>query len=132
MANSLATPVAACLADLAGAARARNVDVETLLRQPHMLHTFKAVDVTLLDLRDTAALDAVGLTPADLFAVDRARCQEVGQAAWHLEFDGVIADFAAGNGDVLAMFENRFDATSLRFVNSQHLDHDAYSRLTAH
>jgi RES domain-containing protein len=59
----------------------------------------------VLDLRSTDALAAVGLTAADLESDDWSACQQVGDAAHKLEFEGLLAPSATGTGDVLAIFE---------------------------
>lgn len=68
------------------------------------------VDVQLsavLDLREPAALDAVGLVPGDIAAPDRRRCQAVGDAAHFIGLEGVWAPSAAGPGEVVAIFTDK-------------------------
>ena len=76
----------------------------------------------MLDLRDRARLAAVGLTAADLDADDWEPCQNVGEAAAYLEFQGIIAPSATDVGEVLAVFENRITIDQLIVLDSIEVD----------
>lgn len=79
------------------------------------------VDIeNVLDLRDPAALRAVGLTPARLQSQvgDYADCQRVGAAAQELGMAGIVAPSAGGVGETLALF-------------AANVPVDAWPRLTA-
>ena len=62
----------------------------------------------LLDLRDPASRDCVGLWEADLQTPvgDYEACQRVGRAAHELELGGIIAPAATGVGETLAILEH--------------------------
>lgn len=68
------------------------------------------IDISsVLDLRDTSALEAVGLEPSDLTSEvgDYEVCQRVAAAAHQLELHGIIAPSASGFGETLAVFRER-------------------------
>jgi hypothetical protein len=64
-----------------------------------------AVD-TILDLRDAEAIDAVGLTSAQIRSEvgDWNPCWHVGAAAHQLGLHGILAHAATGVGETLALF----------------------------
>ncbi len=65
--------------------------------------------MSVLDLREGASRDAVGLTLAELSSEvgTYAPCHRIGQAAYELGRHGVIAPAAGGLGETLAVFEDR-------------------------
>ncbi|WP_419921265.1 RES family NAD+ phosphorylase [Candidatus Poriferisodalis sp.] len=67
----------------------------------------------VLDLRDPANLDLVGLTLADLQTPvgEYEACQRVGRAAHQLELGGIIAPASTGMGETLAVFERHVQPT---------------------
>jgi hypothetical protein len=82
--------------------------------QPHMvgprhLVTCEIEIMSVLDLREGASRDAVGLTLAELTSEvgDYEACHRIGQAAYELGLHGVIAPAAGGLGETLAVFEDR-------------------------
>lgn len=84
--------------------------------QPHMvgprrLVTCEVEITSVLDLRESATLEVVGLTTADLRSEvgDYETCHRVGQAAYSLGLHGIIAPAAGGLGETLAIFEDRLD-----------------------
>lgn len=58
----------------------------------------------VLDLRDADALEAVGLSGAELISDQLEACQRVGLSAHHTGREGILAPSAAGDGRVLALF----------------------------
>lgn len=126
----LATPLAACLAELERAAQAQQLTVPDLLTIPYRLHTIAVTGLNLLDLRRPAALRAVGLTRADLADPDWTACQAVGHAAWLQGLSGLIAPSATGAGDVIALFENRM-GTAVTVESSEPLTPTRYAELRA-
>ena len=92
------------------------------VRLPREVHTVAVEEVRVLDLRDRARLAAVGLTAADLDADDWEPCQNVGEAAAYLEFQGIIARSATDVGEVLAVFENRITIDQLIVLDSIEVD----------
>jgi RES domain-containing protein len=95
--------------------------------EPHMVGPRRLVtceiEITrVLDLRESARRDALGLTIADLCSEvgDYRACHRVGQDAHELGLHGVIAPAAGGFGETLAVFEDQLsDGEQLRLVNEQ-------------
>lgn len=79
---------------------------------PRQMHRYEVTLAVALDLRPEAARDSVGLTADALHALDAKRCQEVGEAAHYLGFEGIIAPSATGTGTVLAVFFESLRAES--------------------
>ncbi|PPF91340.1 hypothetical protein C5C03_00525 [Clavibacter michiganensis] len=125
----LGVPASACMAELERAAQSQGLTPETLLAVPYKVHTLAVSGVTVLDLRDPAALASVGLTPADIAGDDWEPCQALGHAAWFLGFDGVLASSASGTGSVLTLFEGRLGPGQLRLSASEVLTVDRYTTL---
>jgi len=65
--------------------------------------------MSVLDLREGASRDAVGLTVAELSSEvgNYGPCHRIGQAAYELGLHGVIAPAAGGLGETLAVFEDQ-------------------------
>lgn len=79
------------------------------------------VDVTqVLDLRDEASREAVGLSLGDLCG-PQAPCQRVGQAAHQLGLHGVIAPAATELGETLALFEQHLPEGELPVLTGEDL-----------
>lgn len=76
---------------------------------PRHLVTCEIEITSVLDLRENASRDAVGLTVSDLGSGvgDYRACHRVGQAAHKLGLHGVIAPAAGRLGETLAVFEDR-------------------------
>ncbi len=82
--------------------------------RPHMvgprhLITCEVKVTKVLDLREGASRDAVGLAPTELSSEvgDYETCHRIGQAAHELGLHGVIAPAAGGLGETLAVFEDQ-------------------------
>jgi RES domain-containing protein len=88
-------------------AQASGTTPQRLISRGFELHTIQITELSILDLRTEAALAAVGLRLDDIADDDWTGCQSVGQAAWFLEMQGILAPSATGEGQVLAVFENR-------------------------
>ena len=104
---------------------------------PRILSTLKVSVTSVLDLREPAAQDATGLTPAALRSdVDEyATCQRVGQVAHQLGMHGLIAPAATGVGDTLALFTEHLPTAEFPVVADQarweHLPPDPRQQLRA-
>lgn len=63
----------------------------------------------VLDLRESAGRDAVGLTIADLCSEvgEYRACHRIGEAAHQLGLHGIIAPAASSLGETLAIFEDQ-------------------------
>lgn len=76
---------------------------------PRHLITCEIEITSVLDLRENASRDAVGLTLADLCSEigDYGRCHSIGKAAHELNLHGIVAPAAGGLGETLAIFEDQ-------------------------
>ncbi len=76
---------------------------------PRRLVTCEVEITSVLDLRESASHDAVGLTIADLCSEvgDYEACHHIGKAAYQLGLHGIIAPAASGLGETLAIFEDQ-------------------------
>lgn len=125
----LAQPVTTCLGELDRLAAASGVTPGDLLRASRALHTIEVHDVPILDLREEAALQYVGLSLEDIRDDDWTACQTVGHAAYFLEMAGVVAPSATGNGLVVAIFEGRAGPGQLTVAQTVALDEQTYKTL---
>lgn len=80
---------------------------------PREVHRFDLRLQAALDLRSAEAREAVGLTVEVIRAEDPAPCQRVGEAAYSLGLEGIVAPSAAGPGVVLAVFIDRLRPDSI-------------------
>lgn len=72
--------------------------------QPRQLTTISLDLSHVLDLRDEAVLDALGVLATDLIGDDPALTRRIGEAAHALGYEALIAPSAAGAGDAIAIF----------------------------
>ncbi len=128
-ATYLAIPEQACMGEFNRAAASQGMTPEIFLGAPKMFHTIQITNLPVLDLRDPAALDEVGLSVDDIAGDDWEACQLVGHAAWFLEFAGVLAPSASGHGFVLAVFEDRTNPGAVRVRSSTVLNQPLYRQL---
>ena len=124
----LAQPVEACMRELERAAENQHLSVERLLSVPQVLHTIGVSEIEVLDLTVPATQALLGLEEADLTG-DHAPCQEVGHAAWFLEFHGVLAPSAVGEGVTLALFEHNTPPSRITVRSTEPLDYNLYRSL---
>lgn len=124
----LAQPVQACMRELERAAKTQNLDVERFLGVPQVLHTIELTQIGVLDLTGAETRDRLGLEASDLVGA-HGPCQEVGHAAWFLEFHGVLAPSAVGEGVTVALFEHNTPPGAISVQSTQHLDYDLYRSL---
>ncbi|CAN5225302.1 hypothetical protein BH24CHL7_BH24CHL7_06850 [soil metagenome] len=92
--------------------------------QPRQLTTINLDLGHVLDLRDDAVLDAIGVRTPDLTGDDPALTRRIGEAAHATGYEAVIAPSAAGAGagagDVIAIFpanrrpESRMEVVGVR------------------
>jgi RES domain-containing protein len=86
---------------------------------PRRLHRYEVRLVALLELRSSPSLAAVGLDELAVQQINSRPCQQVGEAAHHLGFEGIWAPSASGVGEVLAVFWDRITpGSSIRPVDS--------------
>jgi RES domain-containing protein len=127
----LASPSAACAAELSRMALSQGVEVDDLLEAKRMFHTIGVRDLAVLDLRERPAQEQVGLEPGDLSGDDWSACQAVGAAAHFLNFQGILAPSATGVGHVLTAFELRAGPDQLICSSSEPFTVDLYKKLTS-
>jgi RES domain-containing protein len=121
----------ACMVELERAAAVASTTAQNKLRAPHKLHHINASDLTVLDLRTTAAQLTVGLEPADLTSDDWTACQQVGHAAWFLHTQAILVPAAGGIGLVITAYEQRIRPGQLTVLRSDDLTPETYEKLRA-
>lgn len=124
----LGQPVQACMRELERAALDNHLSVTDKLSLPHALHTIDLTEIDVLDLTQQRAQALLGLQETD-FSGDWAPCQLVGHAAWFLEFHGVLAPSAVGDGLTLALFEHRTPPDRIMVRSTEPLDFALYRSL---
>lgn len=90
------------VAELTRQAERQGLDVDALL--PRELFQISADLDKVLDLTDTATLDALGITPSDLVREDHQFTQEIGEAANEHAFQAIRSPSATGVDNVLVIF----------------------------
>lgn len=120
----LAQPLHACLAEFVRQCDITGLPAAARISQGVEFHTVIATGLSVLDLRMTASLDQVGLSVDDIADDDWTACQAVGQAAYFLGHDGLIAPSATGQGLVIAVFESRLAHGQLTVDDSHELTQD--------
>lgn len=121
----------ACMVELERAAAVASTTPQNKLRAPHKLHNITANDLSVLDLRTSAAQLTVGLEPADLTSDDWTACQEVGHAAWFLHAQAILVPSAGGVGLVITAYEQRIRPGQLTVLHTDDLTPATYERLRA-
>jgi len=122
----LAQPKLTCLDEFARLARANNQAPEDMLRLPRELQTIDVANLPVLDLREEASLEYVGLRMEDILDEDWTACQAVGHAAFFLDYGGIVASSATGSGLVIAAFEARVKPGELTVLSTETLDAASY------
>ncbi|WP_375407124.1 RES domain-containing protein [uncultured Amnibacterium sp.] len=125
----LATPLECCLAELERVALSQNLPTHAFLEVPRVLHEISVKNARLLDLRSEGALLAVGLSEVDVVGSDWNRCQAVGQAAWFVGLQGLVASSATSTGFVLALFEQRLEPGQTAILSTSPLTVESYEAL---
>ncbi len=90
------------IAEVTRQAERQRLSVEALL--PRELFEISADLDKVLDLTDTATLDALGIAPPDLMREDHRFTQEIGEAAHEHAFQAIRSPSATGVDDILAIF----------------------------
>jgi RES domain-containing protein len=116
----LAYPEAACVAEFRRMAEGQAGGVRSFL--PRDLHTIEVTDLRVLDLTVAAARRALAIELTDIEDSDRARCQEVGEAAAYIGLQGVVAPSATRAGVVIAVFERNIRQGQLTLIATKPLD----------
>jgi RES domain-containing protein len=116
----LATPVEACVAEFMRRAKGQARGVQSFL--PRDLHVISVRELQVVDLTGERARVSVGIRLVDIEDVDRSACQQVGEAAHYLGFQGVLAPSATHVGLVLACFERNIQRGQLTVERTIPLD----------
>lgn len=114
----LSYPQEGCLAELR-----RNIRLSTRPARPgpRTVYSIEVDELRALDLSTDEQLGAIGLTRSHIEAEAPTDCQEVGRLAHFLNYQGVHAPSATGEGYVLAVFQRRLDANQLKIAGSHEL-----------
>jgi RES domain-containing protein len=91
---------------------------ETSAFLPRRLHVVSLTDLRLLDLRELAARERVGIDIADVVSPDRSCCQALASEARNRGFQGVITPFVTAPGDLLAIFEEHVTERYVQLTES--------------
>lgn len=94
------------------------------------LNTVGVSALPVLDLRGPPARAQVGLELDDVADDDWTAYQAVGQAAHFLQYGGVLAPSATGDGLVLAVYEGRVSRGQLLLEQSEELSETRYRALS--
>jgi RES domain-containing protein len=116
----LATPIEACVAEFMRRAKGQARGVQSFL--PRDLHVISVHELQVVDLTVEDARKAVGIRLENIEGADRSACQEVGQAAHYLGFQGILAPSATHVGLVLACFERNIQRGQLTVRSTFPLD----------
>ena len=79
---------------------------------PRTLCSLRVELESVLDLRSSASLQAVGLSLELIQGNDPTACQAVGQATHKLGLEGILAPSATGAGEILGIFSLNLQASS--------------------
>jgi RES domain-containing protein len=112
----LAFPRLACIREFERMASRQPGGVEAF--RDRAIHEIGVRGARVLDVRTEDALNLVGLKPTDISSADMSNCQRVGDAAFYLGLQGVLAPSATAAGFVLALFEVHLTAGQLRVLSS--------------
>ena len=86
---------------------------------PRSLHVIEIHGLDLVDLSVPGLLGEVGLTLDDVSSDDWSACQEVGQAVYFLNYQGLRAPSATGLGTTVAVFETRVGPDQLEVTETR-------------
>lgn len=96
-----------------------------------VLHKISVRTRRTLKLADLAALSALGITPERYGELGYERSQEIGDAAFFLGFDGILAPSARWRCQNLILFMDRVEPGDLTVLESEAIDWAAW-RETRH
>ncbi len=100
------------VAELTRQAERQGLNVDALL--PRELFEISADLDKVLDLTDTATLDALGIAPPDLVREDHRFTHEIGEAAHEHAFQALRSPSATGVDDILAIFPEKLSGAVLK------------------
>lgn len=87
-----------------------------------VLHRIAVRTQRTLKLADLQAVEALGVTPETYGTLDYGRCQEIGDAAAFLGFDGILAPSARWPCQNLILFSESYGPDELQVVESAPVD----------
>jgi RES domain-containing protein len=87
-----------------------------------VLHRITVQTKRTLRLADLQAIEALGVTAETYVSLDYGRCQEIGDAAAFLGFDGVLAPSARWPCQNLVLFSDSYAPGDLQVVESSPVD----------
>lgn len=87
-----------------------------------VIHRISVRTRRTLRLADLAAIEALGVTAETYASLDYARCQEIGDAAAFLGFDGILAPSARWPCQNLVLFTESYVPGELQVIESQPVD----------
>lgn len=93
-----------------------------------VLYRLRVTTQRTLKIADLAALKALGISRETYASLSYERCQEIGDAAQFLGFDGILAPSARWPCQNLVLFVDRFDPDDLQLVDSEPVDWPAWRK----
>jgi RES domain-containing protein len=91
-----------------------------------VLHRLAVRTTRTLKIADLEALEGLGVSRETYASLAYDRCQEIGDAAQFLGFDGILAPSARWACQNLVLFVDRFDPDELKLVESEAIDWQAW------
>lgn len=87
-----------------------------------VLHRLNVRTQRTLKIVDLEALESLGVSGEAYKGLAYERCQEIGDAAQFLGFDGILAPSARSAGRNLVLFVDRLDPDALQLLDSEPID----------
>lgn len=91
-----------------------------------VLHRLTVRTTRTLKIADLEALEGLGVSRETYQSLDYERCQEIGDAAQFLGFDGILAPSARWPCQNLVLFVDRFEPGDLELAESEPVDWQAW------
>ncbi|KAB0676018.1 RES family NAD+ phosphorylase [Aureimonas leprariae] len=91
-----------------------------------MLHRLSVRTSRTLKIADLEALEGLGVSRDSYQTLNYDRCQEIGDAAQFLGFDGILAPSARWSCQNLVLFVDRLGPDDLQIVESEPIDWKAW------
>ena len=91
-----------------------------------VLHRLTVKTRRTLRIADLTALESLGISSATYQSLAYDRCQQIGDAAQFLGFDGILAPSARWPCQNLVLFVDRLDPDELELVKSEPVDWQAW------
>lgn len=91
-----------------------------------MLHRLRVRTQRTLKIANLEALEGLGVSSATYKTLSYERCQEIGDAAQFLGFDGILAPSARWPCQNLVLFVDRLEPDELQLMESEPVDWQAW------